>query len=182
MIQRWLFHRRSVLEVLVEIEKSLPLRNACRQKLPMPLVAGDYFGFQLTLEGGKRKEGYRFLGTIVLPKPVTHRVFLAHEKRKTSLKPVADLKLVSTPHALFNQNYLLLASDEAWGARLFQSYLCGKLAALPAGAVWQLDVHEEEAHLELSEQRLNAAHLCEVLRAVMEVLNVFICAGGSEPK
>lgn len=170
MFWTWLFHRRSILEVLNQAAKFLPLKNFQCRHLPVPTLVGDYFGFPITLEGSRKKEGYRFLATIELPHEMSWRLFLCHEKRKTSFKPVASLSLVTTPHARFNQTYLLLASDEAKAQAVFQTYLCGKFAAL-TNSNWQLDVHKNLAHLELLEPRLNHALLCDLIKVIVECLN-----------
>lgn len=181
MFWKWFLHRRSILEVLKQVGRFLPLKNFQYRRLPVPTLVGDYFGFPLTLEGNRKKEGYRFLATIELPHPLAWRLFLCHEKRKTSFKPVASLKLVTTLHARFNQTYLLLASDEAKAQAIFQTYLCGKFATL-TNSNWQLDVHKNLAHLELLEWRLNHTLLCDVLRVVTECLNSLLVGTQLAPK
>lgn len=181
MIWNWLFHRKSVREILKQVAKLLPLKDFEFNRYTSPAVRGDYFGFRITLEGASKKglptkaKGFRFLATIDLPQAIEPRVFLSHEKRKTSFKPVANLKLVTANHARFNQNFLLLASNEKKAAHVFQPYLCGKVTALAAND-WQLDVHDETAHFELWQPTLNAHHLCEVLKVVGEVLNALLVA------
>lgn len=181
MFWNWLFHRRSILEVLKQVAKFLPLKDFRFYRLPVPTVVGDYFGFPLTLEGSRRGKGYRFLATLELPQTLSERFFLCHEQRKTSFKPIANLKLVSIPHARFNQKYLLLASDEAKAQAVFQEYLSSKFAAI-ASSDWQLDVHKNLAHLELLEVRLNHALLCEVLKVVAECLNVLLVGAKLQPQ
>lgn len=177
---RWFWNpfRRSAIEILREIEKTLPLKEGKISKYPIPTLAGAYFGFRIILEGAP-KNGFRCSATIALPQRFEERLFLAHEARKTSLKPIASLKLVSAPNAYFNQDYLLLASQEDFAQRVFQPYLCGKIVALPAGQVWQVDVHHDTAHFELWQKRLNVSALCEVLKVVIECLNALLVAEGT---
>lgn len=170
MFWQWFFHRRSVLETLRQCARLLPLKEVKFQRLPVPTAAGSYLGFPLVLEGGKKKEGWRFLAVVELPRKLAGRYFLAHESRKTSLKPIASLQWITTTHARFNQNYLLLSDRVAAAQAVFQNYLCGKIAALPE-CVWQMDVHGESAHAEILLPRLNASVLSDLLRAVAEVLN-----------
>lgn len=177
MFWRYFFHRKSVLEILKQVADVLPLKNFKLHRLPVPTVVGDYFGFSITLEGARKGEGFRFLATIELPKILTWRLFICHEKRKTSFKPIANLKLVTTHLAKFNQNFLLLSSDEEKAKAVFQPYLCGKITALQA-ADCELDVYGKRAHLELVEQRLNYSVLCELLRVVAECLNVLLVKEG----
>lgn len=181
MFWNWLLNRRSVLDALRQTAKLLPLKNVQWHRFPVPTVVGDYFGFPLLLEGARKKEGYRFLATIELPQKLTERHFLMHERRKASFKPIANLKWVTTTNARFNQNYLLLASDEAKGQAIFQNYLCGRIAALPV-LDWQLDIHGERAHFEILEPRLNASLLGEILKTGVEVLNAVMVAEAIKPE
>lgn len=169
----WNPFRRSAVEILREIEKTLPLKEGKISRFPIPTLTGHYFGFKITLEGAPKK-GFHCLATMALPQNFRERLFLAHEARKTSLKPIASLKLVTVPHAAFNQNYLLLASRETFAQRVFQPYLCSKMTALPLGQEWQVDVHGETAHFELWQKRLNVSALCEVLKVIVECLNALL--------
>lgn len=171
----WNPFRRSVIETLKEVEKRLPLKEVGFSRYPVPTITGNYFGFKIILEGGRRKKEFRFLATIELPQSLQQRVFLAHEKRKTPFKSVASLKLVSTPNARLNQTFLLLAGDEAKAKAVFQPYLCGRIVALE-NQDWQFDAHAETAHLELWQMRLNAFQLSEVLKVVAECLNALLTA------
>ncbi|MBI4124799.1 MAG: hypothetical protein HY466_02570 [Deltaproteobacteria bacterium] len=181
MIWNWFLKRRSILELLRQVAAGLPLKEVRVHRLPSPTVAGEYFGFPLVLEGSRKKEGYRFLATVALPQKLSGRIFLMHERRKASFKPVASLKWVTTTHARFNQNYLLLASDEARGQAVFQNYLCGRITALPVFE-WEMDIHGEAAHFEILEPRLNASQLCEVLKMGVEVLNAVLVAEAVKPE
>lgn len=181
MIWNWFLKRRSILDLLGQTAKLLALKEVKIHRLPSPGLAGDYFGFPLVLEGSRRKEGCRFLAAVELPQKLAERYFLIHERRKASFKPVASLKWVTTTHARFNQNYLLMASDEAKGRAVFQNYLCGRVAALPV-LEWQLDIHGETAHFEIVEPSLNASHLCEVLKTGVEILNAVLTAEAVKPE
>ncbi|MBI5299686.1 MAG: hypothetical protein HY877_05270 [Deltaproteobacteria bacterium] len=168
--------KRALLETLHHIAEYLPLKEAVFQKFPIPTAAGDYFGFQLIVEGGVKKEkrnkeeGFRFLTTIELPKRFKGRIFLQNERRKTSLKPIAGLKLVHTSVKKFDEQFLLLADDEELAGSVFQPYLCEKIISIPE-THWQLDVHRKEAHFEVWQAFLNAKNIAELLRLVVETLN-----------
>lgn len=177
MFLNWFFHRKTIQEVLRQVAGLLSLKNLKLSNYPSPTLTGDYFGFSITLEGSKKKMGFRFLATITLPNILNNRVFLTHEGRKTSFKPVASLKLVTTPNARFNQNFLLLAEEEEKARSVFQSYLCGKIVSLALNN-WQLDVSNEEAHLELWQKNLNTNNLCEVLKILFECLNALLVSDG----
>lgn len=172
-------HRLSVTETLSQFISLLPLQEARLQKYPMPTVVGNYFGFRLALEGNakkqeaNRKKGFRFLATLELPKALSVRIFLQGEGRKTSFKPIADLKWVATETEGFQKKFLLLASDESRARAVFQPYLCQKILAL-SETHWQLDAQKSEAHFEVWQEVLNSASLSDLLRVVIEVLHSFV--------
>ncbi|MDO8526859.1 MAG: hypothetical protein Q7T03_04120 [Deltaproteobacteria bacterium] len=159
----------------------LPLKDPVFKKYPVFTLSGNYFGFQLALEGGIKKErhgrekGFRFLATLGLPKKISGRIFIQHESRKTSLKPIAGLKLVSTSSVSFNEHFLLLASDEKMAKASFQPYLCEKISML-SECNWQLDIHGTEAHFEVWQAVSNAPALAELLKVVIEILNATLVA------
>lgn len=172
-------HRLSVTETLSQFISLLPLQEARLQKYPMPTVTGNYFGFRISLEGNakkqeaNRKKGFRFLATVELPKALSARIFLQEEGRKTSFKPIADLKWVPTEIEGFQKKFLLLASDEVRARAVFQPYLCRKILSL-SETHWQLDAQKSEAHFEVWQEVLNSASLSDLLRVVVEVLNYLV--------
>lgn len=174
--------RRSVAETLIHFGEALSLAHRHFKQVPIPTLSGDYFGFRISIEGSHKKQqgkrsGFRFLATIELPKNFKGRVFVQSEQRKTSLKPIAELKLVSTSLEPFNQRFLLLADDERMGLAAFQPYLCEKILALTESN-WQMDVHDRAAHLELWQEILNSASLAELFKVIFESLNALLVAGG----
>lgn len=164
--------RLSVAQILQNVAAVLPLKNPELKKYPSPTIVGEYFGFRMALEGGFKN---RFLATIELPKLFNGRIFIQSEERKTSLKPIAELKLVSTPVEKFNQHFLLLASDEKLGQAVFQPYLCEKILSL-SETNWQLDVQGKEAHFEVWQPILSGSSLSELFKVVVECLNALLVA------
>lgn len=158
---------RSFLGILEETAALLKLQEAKIQKYPVPTLVGMFYGFRIALEGGSK----RYLATVTLTKPLNFRVFLQGEKLKTKFKPIADLKLVTTGHLAFDQQFLLLSDDEKKCRAVFGPYLCGKILSA-AGRDWKMDVEKKEAHLEIwASSSLSATALSEWLQLSFETLN-----------
>lgn len=175
--------RQSVLLMLHSVSQGMPLADAVFKKYPIPTVSGHYFGYRMALEGSIKKDrphkerGFRFLATVELPKPLEGRIFLQHESRKTSLKPIAGLKLVKTGVARFDEHFLLLSGSERLARAAFQPYLCEKMMALPILS-WQVDAHGKEAHFEIWQAMSDAQTLPVFFRTAVEMLNSLVVAGG----
>lgn len=169
----------SVFEILQQVGRQLGLKEEMVRKYPVPAMRGIYFGFPLSMDGMAKKRrldgrrGYRFVATLSLPQQLQLRLFLTHEKRKTSLKPIANLKWVTTSVPQFNESFLLLANPVPRAAAVFQPYLCEKILSL-SELDWQLDAHGTVAHFEVWQEVLNAAVLVELLKVVVECLNALI--------
>lgn len=170
----WYFWRwrsnLTVAEILQAVADQLHLKEFSLRKYPVPLLQGIYFGYRFSLEGVVRKKGYRFRATIELPKLLRARIFLSHEQRKTSFKPIAQLNWIPTGIPKFDESFLLLSNDEKRAKNVFQSYLCEKILTL-SETNWQMDVSGKEAYFELFKEFLNPTVLAELLTVVMECLN-----------
>ncbi len=162
----------SVGTVLKRTAELLSLKEVRFKKYPMPTVSGDYFGYRIALEGPSKKK-HRFLATLLLPKPCATRLFLQSEKRKTSLKPIADLKWITTGDPRFDSHFLLLAGEAPIAQAIFQAYLCGKILEL-SSKNWQIDIFKNEAHVELEQEILDAASLAETLKVIVEICNAAV--------
>ena|SRR3989338_10398159 len=158
-----------MLGILQQAAKHLSLTDVVFKKYPAPILKGEYCGYKIALEGGLRKKD-RFLAIIELPEPVSERIFIQSEKRKTSLKPIARLKLAATGDGGFDGTFLVLASSPALARAVFQPYLREKILSLSLKD-WQMDVHGGEAHLDLRMESPDAGSLAALLSVVFELLN-----------
>lgn len=181
----WYFWKRhpihlSFLGILEETAALLKLQEVKVQKYPVPTLVGMFYGFRIALEGGSK----RYLATVTLHQPLGFRLFLQNEKQKTKFKPIADLKLVTTGHLPFDQQFLLLSDDEKKAKTVFGPYLCGKIMSA-SETDWKMDVEKKEAHLEIwASSSLSATRLSEWLQLSFETLNDLVLSesgAGSPP-
>lgn len=168
----WKYHpiHLSVVEILQNVAHQLHIKDFALRKYPIPLLQGIYFGYRFSLEGGGRKKGYRFRARIELPKSLSFRIFLSHEQRKTSFKPISQLNWIPTGIQKFDDSFLLLSNDEKRAKNVFQSYLCEKILTV-SETNWQMDVSGTEAHFEVWKEFLNPTVLAELISVVIECLN-----------
>lgn len=176
-VVRWNRAHLTLREILQQTGEILTLKNPSFHRYPTPMISGDYFGHHLTLEGRMKQGLIRFLVTITLPHSVFFRLFLLHEERKTSLKPIAGLKLVTTLSPEFNHRFLVLSDRPDLCGVLFREYLCEKLLSLREQN-WQVDVSGNEAHIEIHPETLNSLTLASCLKGQFELLNNMMVAQG----
>lgn len=177
-IARWNRAHLTLRAILQQSGERLHLKNPRFHRYPTPMISGDYFGHHLAVEGRMRQGLIRFLVTITLPHPLFFRLFLLHEERKTSLKPIAGLKLVTTLSPEFNHRFLVLSDRPDLCGVLFREYLCEKLLGLREQN-WQLDVSGSEAHIEIHQETLDARTLTSCLKGQFELLNNMLVAQGA---
>ena len=179
----WRRHiHRGLWECLSEVAQQMPLAEVKLHRYPLPAAAGKYFGFQILLEGvanrGHSSRPYKIRGVIPLPQKIDERIYLLHESRPGSLKPIATLELVHTGHDVFDRQFVLLthrapAAQASAAQALFGPYLCEKFLALKEPP-WLLDIHGGQAHLEFQVRELDSAGLCQSLQVVVEALNTWL--------
>lgn len=174
---RWQRAHETLRETLQQVVELLHLKNAKYQRYPTPMISGDYFGHHLTVDGSFNK-GHRFIVTVALPHRVSFRLFLLHEDRKTSLKPIAGLKLVTTPCEPFNHRFLVLSNRPDLCGAVFREYVCEKLLLLQEQN-WQLDIFDCEAHIEIHQETPDARSLTSCLNAHFELLNNMLVANSA---
>ncbi|MDP2600119.1 MAG: hypothetical protein Q8P84_05215 [Deltaproteobacteria bacterium] len=160
--------------ILAEVAQRLGLTDVVLKKYPSPVLKGKWSCYKISLERALRKKS-RFLAIIDLPQKIPFRIFIQSEKRKTSLKPIAELKLVTTGYNLFDAAFLLLAGEPAVAQAVFQPYLCGKILSQNLKD-WQMDIHDREAHLDLRMESLEAKSIAELLKVLFEILNALHAA------
>lgn len=178
---RWRDLHHPVRETLRNVAALLRLENAHYKNYPTPMMLGDFFGFHLTLEGhskkakSARKKGYCFLAAVEIPHPLKMRTFILHEQRKTSLKPIAELKWVHTPLEAFDKEFLLLSDNTKKAEMIFREYLCGKILSL-SEMDWQLDISGKEAHFEVWQSHLSPKSLAALIEVIVETANLMTVA------
>lgn len=177
----WFLRRRGRRQDLCayfqDVSAALALTECAFQKYPVPAVSGKYFGFRLSLEGRSNRKNkthpYKIKGVVHLPQKIEERIYLHHESRPASFKPIATLQLVHTHVEHFDRQFLLLASNEHWVHAIFQPYLCQRFLSLQ-DPPWILDLQQEEAHLEFQLKTLDSAALSKSLQVVVECLNTVL--------